>query len=105
MLGQYSPAESPERSVFVVSHPELLDRFVRPASGCRVFSAIRIGLISVNGNTLIPLQNPEYWGNAYLQDEYSKAETVINNLSSKISKTIQAEFTAASLGSVYGSSQ
>ena len=37
VLGQYSPAESPERSVFVVSHPELLDRFVRPASECRVF--------------------------------------------------------------------
>jgi hypothetical protein len=46
-----------------------------------------------------------FWGNAYLQDEYSKAEAGINNLRSKISKTIQAEFTAASLGSGYGSSQ
>ena len=99
MLGQYSPAESPERNVLVVSHPELLTALsdLRPSAG--FFSAIRIGLISVNGNTLIPLQNPEYWVNAYLQDEYSKAEAVINNLSSKISKTIQAEFTAASLGS------
>ena len=105
VLGQYSPAESPERSVLVVSHPELLTSLsdLRPSAG--FFSAIRIGLISVNGNTLISLQNPEYWGNAYLQDEYSKAEAVINNLSSKISKTIQAEYTTASLGSGYGSSQ
>ena len=105
VLGQYSPAESLERSVIVVSHPELLAALsdMRPSVG--FFSAIRIGLISFNGNTLISLQNPEYWGNAYLQDEYSKAEAVINNLSSKISKTIQAEFTAASLGSGYGSSQ
>ncbi len=72
VLGQYSPAESPERSVLVVSHPELLIALsdLRPSAG--FFSAIRIGLIPVNGNTLIPLQNPEYWGNAYLQDEYSK---------------------------------
>ena len=62
MLGQYSPAESPERSVLVVSHPELLTALsdLRPSAG--FFSAIRIGLISVNGNTLIPLQNPEYMG-------------------------------------------
>ena len=105
MLGQYSPAESPERSVLVVSHPELLTALSDLRPSARFFSTIRIGLISVNGNTLISLQNPEYWGNAYLQDEYSKAEAVINNLSSKISKTIQAEFTAASLGSGYGSSQ
>ena len=59
VLGQYSLAESPERSVLVVSHPELLIALsgLRPRAG--FFSAIRIGLISVNGNTLIPLQNPE----------------------------------------------
>jgi len=46
VLGQYSPAESPERSVLVVSHPELLTALsdLRPSAG--FFSAIRIGLIS-----------------------------------------------------------
>ena len=60
VLGQYSPAEFPERNVLVVSHPELLIALsdLRPSAG--FFSAIRIGLIPVNGNTLIPLQNPEY---------------------------------------------
>ena len=59
VLGQYSPAESPERSVLVVSNPEFLTALsaLRPSAG--FFSAIRIGLISVNGNTLIPLQNSE----------------------------------------------
>ena len=42
-------------------------------SQCMIFSVIRIGLTADSGQTLIPTQNPEYWGNAYLQDEYQKA--------------------------------
>ena len=34
--------------------------------------------------TEISLQNPEYWGNAYLQDEYPVAESTVKELISKI---------------------
>ncbi|MBC8258663.1 MAG: hypothetical protein H8E38_06600 [SAR324 cluster bacterium] len=105
VLGEYSPAESAERSVLVISHPELLSALaaLRPSAG--FFSAIRIGLISVNGQTLISLQNPEYWGNAYLQDEYTKIESVVNSLKLKISNIILDTFPSATQTSGYGSSQ
>jgi len=43
------------------------------------------------------MQNPVYWGNAYLQDEYSKAGNVISSLSSEIVKAIRNVFPNAVL--------
>ena len=45
-LRQYSPAESPERSVLVVSYPELLTALSDLSPSAGFFSAIRISLIS-----------------------------------------------------------
>jgi len=105
VLGQYAPAESPDRSVIAVSHPELLKALSALRASAGFFSAIRIGVIADSGQTLISLQNPEYWGNAYLQDEYQKAETVIGKISSEIAATIQATFPSANLKQGYGSTQ
>ena len=105
VLGQYAPAGSPERSVIAVSHPELLKTLSALRASAGFFSVIRIGVITDNGQTLISLQNPEYWGNAYLQDEYQKAEAVIEKISSEIANTIQTTFTSANLRQGYGSTQ
>ena len=51
------------------------------------------------------MQNPVYWGNAYLQDEYSKAGNVISSLSSEIVKAIRNVFPNAVLKKRYGSTQ
>jgi hypothetical protein len=51
--------------------------------------------------TEISLQNPEYWGNAYLQDEYPIAESTFKEL---LSRLLDA-FSSGSSNIAFGSSQ
>ena len=43
-----------------------------------------MALTEAEAGTEISRQNPEYWGNAYLQDEYPVAESTVKELISRI---------------------
>ena len=77
VLGSYKPAEDSRRKVLSFTHPKLL----KVVSGLRetasYFSVWRMALTEAETGTEISLQNPEYWGNAYLQDEYPVAESTV----------------------------
>ena len=84
VLGSYEPAEDSRRKVLSFTHPKLL----KIVSGLRetagYFSVWRMALTEAETGTEISLQNPEYWGNAYLQDEYPVAESTVKELISRI---------------------
>ena len=72
VLGSYEPAEDSRRKVLSFTHPKLL----KVVSGLRekagYFCVWRMALTEAETGTEILLQNPEYWGNAYLQDGLSR---------------------------------
>ena len=84
VLGSYEPAEDSRRKVLSFTHPKLL----KVVSGLRetagYFSVWRMALTEAEAGTEISLQNPEYWGNAFLQDEYPVAESTVKELISRI---------------------
>ena len=71
VLGSYKPAEDSRRKVLSFTHPKLL----KVVSGLRetagYFSVWRMALTEAETGTEISLQNPEYWGNTFLQDALS----------------------------------
>ena len=101
VLGSYEPAEDSRRKVLSFTHPKLL----KVVSGLRetagYFSVWRMALTEAETGTEISLQNPEYWGNAYLQDEYTVAESTVKEL---ISRLLDA-FGSGSSNIAFGSSQ
>jgi hypothetical protein len=101
VLGSYEPAEDSRRKVLSFTHPKLL----KVVSGLRetagYFSVWRMALTEAETGTEISLQNPEYWGNAYLQDEYPVAESTVKEL---ISRLLDA-FGSGSSKIAFGSSQ
>ena len=101
VLGSYEPAEDSRRKVLSFTHPKLL----KVVSGLRetagYFSVWRMALTEAETGTEISLQNPEYWGNAYLQDEYPVAESTVKEL---ISRLLDA-FGSGSSNIAFGSSQ
>ena len=60
-----------------------------------------MALTEAETGTEISLQNPEYWGNAYLQDEYPVAESTVKELISRI----LVAFGSGSSNKAFGSSQ
>ena len=101
VLESYEPAEDSRRKVLSFTHPKLL----KVVSGLRetagYFSVWRMALTEAETGTEISLQNPEYWGNAYLQDEYPVAESTVKEL---ISRLLDA-FGSGSSNIAFGSSQ
>ena len=101
VLGSYEPAEDSRRKVLSFTHPKLL----KIVSGLRetagYFSVWRMALTEAETGTEISLQNPEYWGNAYLQDEYPVAESTVKELISRIF----VAFGSGSSNKAFGSSQ
>ena len=101
VLGSYEPAEDSRRKVLSFTHPKLL----KVVSGLRettgYFSVWRMALTEAEAGTEISLQNPEYWGNAYLQDEYPVAESTVKELISRI----LVAFSSGSSNKAFGSSQ
>ena len=101
VLGSYEPAEDSRRKVLSFTHPKLL----KVVSGLRetagYFSVWRMALTEAETGTEISLQNPEYWGNAFLQDEYPVAESTVKELISRI----LVAFGSGSLNKAFGSCQ
>ena len=101
VLGSYEPAEDSRRKVLSFTYPKLL----KVVSGLRetagYFSVWRMALTEAETGTEISLQNPEYWGNAYLQDEYPVAESTVKELISRI----LVAFGSGSSNKAFGSSQ
>ncbi len=88
VVGQYKPAEEPKRRILAVSHPALLDTLSALRQTAGFLAAIHIGITEQGGKSLVTLQNPEYWGNAYLQDEYPQAEKTIKQLTGTLAQAL-----------------
>ena len=101
VLGSYEPAEDPRRKVLTFTHPKLLEVLSGLRETAGYFSVWRMALTVSETGTEISLQNPEYWGNAYLQDEYPIAESTFKEL---LSRLLDA-FSSGSSNIAFGSSQ
>jgi hypothetical protein len=71
VLGKYSPANDPDRFVLVVTHPGMQKGVWSDHPTSALATVIRIGITAEGQMTYVSCQNPEYWGNAYLQERYA----------------------------------
>ncbi len=88
MLGEYTPAEDTQRHVLVVSN-ELLRAAINLGSPEAGFlGGIRIGITAKGKLTYISCQDPEYWANAYFQDDYPKVHLFIEKFKQDLLKAM-----------------
>ena len=84
VVGEYSPADDPDRWVVVISSDELVNA-VKKVKGLTGFAAtLRVGLINENDTITVSYTNPVYWGNAYFRDDYPQVEQEYKKVSSKL---------------------
>ncbi len=70
ILGRYNPAGDPNRFVIVVANRYLLPAVPEDQPTAAFAVATRIAVTQENNLTWVSFQNPEYWANAFYQDDY-----------------------------------
>ncbi|MDH5367638.1 MAG: hypothetical protein OEW67_11655 [Cyclobacteriaceae bacterium] len=74
IVGSYMPASDKNRLIIVVSHNQL-EKAVQQIGGLAGFAAtLRVGITREGSITNVSYTNPEYWGNAYFRDDFTKVK-------------------------------
>ncbi len=70
VLGKYQPAGYPDHYIFIITNPDLAKVGASGIPNSELISAIRLGLVRKGDFTYLSCQNLEYWGGAYLGENY-----------------------------------
>ena len=73
ILGKYAPANDPGRFVIVVTNRDLLKAVQGSKPAAAFTAAVRIAITGDGEMTYVSCQNPDYWANALLQEDYLSA--------------------------------
>jgi uncharacterized protein (DUF302 family) len=88
IVGDYSPAKDKKKHVVVVTSNDILAA-VKKFGGLRGFAAtIRLAVTKENSKVLVSYINPEYWGNAYFQSDFSKVKSSYKKIAVRLKKTM-----------------
>ncbi|MEI6087044.1 MAG: hypothetical protein WCR66_05620 [Bacteroidota bacterium] len=104
VVGNYQPANDPNRAVIVFSSKEL-ETSVKTIGGLTGFAtALRIGITNENGKTIVSYTNPLYWGNAYFKNSFDKVADNYRVLIEHLEKAMKASgnFSGTAFGSKHG---
>jgi len=103
VVGSYQPANDKNRMVIVFSSGDL-ENAVKKTGGLTGFAvALRIGITSENGKTIVSYTNPAYWGNAYFRNDFDKVAPLYTNLTKHIESALKASGTF--VGKPFGSKE
>ena len=101
VVGEYQPAADQNRYNIIFTSNDLINS-VKNMGGLTGFAAaLRIGIISENGKTIVSYTNPAYWGNAYFRDYYPNVASTYTSLEASLEKAMQAS--GSFIGSEFGS--
>jgi len=74
VVGQYMPANDKNRWILVVTHEQLF-KAVEVVDGLAGFAAtLRVGITLEGGKTIVSYTTPNYWGNAYYGDNFTRVQ-------------------------------
>ncbi len=79
ILAKYHPANDPDRYVLVISHNRLRRAVETGGQTAALALVMRIAIHAREEMTYISIQEPRYWGNAFLQDDYPAAAEHMEN--------------------------
>ncbi|NOZ08187.1 MAG: hypothetical protein GXO91_04840 [FCB group bacterium] len=88
LLGRYAPAGDSQRYVMVVSNELLKAAINIGPSKAALLGGIRIGITAKGKMTYISCQDPEYWANAYFQEDYPKVHLFIEKFKEDLLKAM-----------------
>lgn len=84
VVGEYTPANDKDRYIIVYTADELINA-TKQTGGLAGFAAtLRVAVTNENGKILITYTNPEYWGNAYLQENFEKFSKSYQNMHDRL---------------------
>jgi uncharacterized protein (DUF302 family) len=90
ILGEYTPANDPNRRIVAFSSPELKSA-VKKVGGLTGFAAVlRVAITKENESIIVSYNTPFYWGNAYFRKDYNKVENLYIKLSDKLQSAMEA---------------
>ncbi|MFY9151366.1 MAG: hypothetical protein WAO52_05075 [Prolixibacteraceae bacterium] len=104
VVGKYQPASDKNRSLIILSSPELQNA-VKKVGGLTGFAAtLRIGITLENGKTLVSYTNPVYWGNAFFRNDFEKVSASYATLNTNLEKSMKecGSFSGKQFGSEKG---
>ena len=101
VLGEFSPANDPDRWVMVVSSSGLVDAVKQVGGMTGLAAALRVGLTTVEDKVMISYTNPAYWGNAYYRSDYPDVEQHFVAITASLDAA--AKNTGEFIGETFGS--
>ncbi len=84
ILAKYHPANDQDRYILVISHARLRRAVQSGGRAAALALVMRIAIHARGEMTYISIQEPRYWGNAFLQDDYPAAAEHIENFRRKL---------------------
>jgi len=101
VLGEYQPAEDNNRWAIAITSSDLKSA-VQKIGGFTGFAlALRVGITKEEDKVIVSYTTPEYWGNAYFRNDYSKVESLYAAFSSKLKAALSSLGTDG--GTAFGS--
>ena len=84
VIGEYNPVGDKDRYLLAIISPDLKSA-VKKVGGLTGFAAtLRVAVTKEGDKTIISYTTPEYWGNAYFQDNFNKVSSNYSSLSEKL---------------------
>ena len=71
---KFHPFQDENQYILILTHPKLQAIAAENWPGAPLLSVVRYGIFQRNGMTYLVCQNLPYWGQAFLQDNYSAVE-------------------------------
>jgi uncharacterized protein (DUF302 family) len=104
LVGEYTPVGDADRVVIVVTHPALISS-VQEVGGLTGFAGtLRVAATKEGEAVNISYTNPEYWGNAYFRDDFSKVSENFASVSVAFKRAMRSvgTYNGAAFGSEKG---
>jgi uncharacterized protein (DUF302 family) len=104
VVGEYTPAADKSRRVVAITSSDLQSA-VKSVGGLTGFAVVlRVGVTEDENKVIVSYTTPEYWGNAYFQDQYPKVAAYYDALSKKLASALNplGENGGATFGSEKG---
>lgn len=90
VVGQYQPANDPNRWIFIFTSPELKSAVKEVGELTGFAASLRVAITRENGKTIVSYTNPVYWGNAYFKNDFPKVSVRYTELTSNLESAMQA---------------
>ncbi|HKJ06922.1 MAG TPA: hypothetical protein VJ970_05605 [Flavobacteriaceae bacterium] len=90
IIGEYTPANNTNLKVIVFTNNNIKNTVIKVKDRGALAAAFKVALVKNNGKVTVSYTNPDYIFRAYLQNDYNKHKTTLNQFGKDVKNALSA---------------